>query len=152
MRIVLCADHRGVELKDQVKEMLKEMGHEIIDVGTYSHERVDYPDFGEKAALMLARGEVDRAIGFCGTGMGMAIVANKIPGIRAVPVFNVLSAVVSRERYDANFLAIPALLIGPLTAVEAIKAWLTTDFEGGRHIPRVEKIGDIDRKYRKITD
>jgi len=152
MRIVLCADHRGVDLKDQIKKLLEEMGHEVIDVGTYSHERVDYPDFGEKAALMVARKEADRAIGFCGTGMGMAIVANKIPGIRAVPVFSVLSAIVSRERYDSNFISIPALLIGPLTATEAIKAWLTTDFEGGRHIPRVEKIGNIDKKYRKLAD
>ena len=150
MKIVLCADHRGVDLKDEIKEMLKEMGHKVIDVGTHGHERVDYPDFGEKAALLLAKKEVDRAIGFCGTGMGMAMVANKIPGIRAVPAFNVLSAIVSRERYDANFLSIPALLIGYLTATEAIKAWLTTEFEGGRHIPRIEKISALDEKYRRI--
>ncbi len=140
MLIALASDHAGFELKEHLKDFLRSVGEEFIDVGCYSTESVDYPEFGRKAALMVASKECDRAILVCGTGLGMSIVANRVPGVRAALCYHVLTARLSREHNDSNVLCLGGRIIGNILAEEIVKTWLNTSFEGGRHQKRIDMI------------
>ena len=138
MRIALSADHAGFELKDLLAAWLAEEGHEVIDLGTNSPDSVDYPDFGARLGRAVASGEADRGIAVCGSGIGIAIAANRNPGCRCAQVNEPLSATLARTHNDANAIALGARLIGPDMAKACVAAFLATDFEGGRHQRRVD--------------
>ncbi|MDE0117720.1 MAG: ribose 5-phosphate isomerase B [bacterium] len=139
-RIAAGADHAGVHLKGVLVAHLRELGHEVVDCGTHSADRVDYPDFGEAVARMVAAGEAELGLCVCGTGIGIAMAANKVPGVRAATVHDVTSARLTREHNDANVVCLGERLIGAEAAREALDAFLSASYEGGRHAPRVAKI------------
>src|SRR3954468_23049829 len=143
MRIVLTADHAGVALKDDLAAWLNEQGHEVLDLGTHGHESVDYPRFGAMMAEALADGRAERGITVCGSGIGVAIAANRNPACRCAQVAEPLSATLARRHNDANAIALGARLIGPEMAIACVKAFLDTDFEGGRHQRRVDQLSQI---------
>ena len=145
MKVVVGSDHAGYELKEQVKTILTEKGHTVIDVGTGSPASVDYPDFGIEAATLVGRGEADRGVLVCGTGIGMSIVANKVKGVRAALIDDLYSAIQSRKHLDANILVLGGRVTGRDLAAEITRVWPDTPFEGGRHSKRLEKI----EKYEK---
>ena len=145
MRIALGADHTGVALKDRVKRALDERHLSYGDFGTTSEASVDYPDYALRVAHGIASGAYDRAILICGSGVGMAMAANKVPGVRAAAVTDADAARLSREHTDANVVALGARSIRPDTALEIIDAFLATPFAGGRHQRRVDKITAIER-------
>ena len=138
MRIALSADHAGFELKDLLAAWLAEEGHEVINLGTNSPDSVDYPDFGASLGRAVASGDADRGIAICGSGIGIAIAANRNPGCRCAQVNEPLSATLARTHNDANAIALGARLIGPDMAKACVAAFLATDFEGGRHQRRVD--------------
>lgn len=140
MKIAVACDHGGLRLKSVVMEWLEKQGYEIIDFGTYNEESCDYPDFASKAAKAVVRGDCDKGIVICGTGIGVSITANKIKGIRCALVHDVFSAKATRQHNDTNMLAMGQRVVGEGLALEIVKAWLTSDFEGGRHIQRIEKM------------
>jgi ribose 5-phosphate isomerase B len=140
MKVAVASDHRGVELKEKVKQLLVKLGHEPVDCGTNTEESVDYPDFGLKAARAVADGSVDRAVTICWTGNGMNIVANKIKGIRAGLAINAEMAHLTRLHNDANVLTLSQKYTPEEQLEEVLKSFLDTEFEGGRHTARVEKI------------
>ena len=140
MRIALSADHAGYELKDLLAAWLAEAGHEIIDLGTNSPESVDYPRYGAALAEALADGRADRGITVCGSGIGIAIAANRNPACRCAQVAEPLSATLARQHNDCNAIALGARLIGVDMAKACVTAFLTTDFLGGRHERRVEML------------
>src|SRR5213082_178904 len=140
MKISLGTDHAGFQYKEKVKELLGSLGHEVKDFGTFSNERVDYPLFIRPAAEAVARGECDRGIVLGGSGNGEAIVANKVRGIRCALCWNLESAKLSRQHNDANVLSLGQRLISLETALEIVKVWLVTPFEGGRHEARIRMI------------
>jgi ribose 5-phosphate isomerase B len=145
MRIALGADHAGVALKREVARLLDERGIPYTDFGTSSTESVDYPDFAAVVGREVASGTYDRGILVCGTGTGMAIAANKIPGVRAAAPADQTTARLSREHNDANVLALGERLIGPEVARDIVTTFLTTPFSGGRHQRRVDKMNALDR-------
>jgi len=149
MKVVIGSDHAGYELKEQIKVVLEEKGCTIIDVGTESPASVDYPDFGIKAATLVARGEVDRGVLICGTGVGMSITANKVRGVRASLIYDLYTAIQSRKHLDANILVLGGRVTGKDLAAEIVRAWLDTPFEGGRHQKRIEKIERYEKDYLK---
>ena len=140
MRIALSADHAGFDLKDQLAAWLAEAGHEIIDLGTNSSDSVEYPDFGARLGEALASGRAERGIAVCGSGIGIAIAANRNPGCRCAQVNEPLSASLARTHNDANAIALGSRLIGPEMARACVEAFLTTEFEGGRHQRRVDML------------
>ncbi|MCD7945943.1 MAG: ribose 5-phosphate isomerase B [Clostridiales bacterium] len=140
MRISIGSDHGGFALKEHIKSYLIAQGHEVTDVGTYSGESCDYPDFGYAAAKRLTRGEADRAIVICSSGVGISISANKVRGVRCALCSEPFSAEMSRRHNDANCLAMGALMIGVNMAERITDVFLSTEFEGGRHSRRVDKI------------
>ena len=140
MRIALSADHAGYDLKDILVAWLKEGGHEVLDLGTNGPASVDYPDFGARLARALACGDAERGIAICGSGIGIAIAANRNPGCRCAQVNEPLSAALARTHNDANAIALGARLIGVDMAKACVTAFLTTDFEGGRHQRRVDML------------
>ena len=142
MRIALSADHAGYELKDLLAAWLAEEGHEVIDLGTNGPQSVDYPDFGARLGRAVANGDADRGIAVCGSGIGIAIAANRNPGCRCAQVNEPLSATLARTHNDANAIALGARLIGPDMAKACVTAFLATDFEGGRHQRRVDQLKD----------
>lgn len=142
MKIVIASDHAGYRLKGILKDKLEV--YEFIDAGTDSEDSCDYPDYAEKAGLMVASGEADAGIVICGTGIGISIAANKVKGVRAALCFNEFMAEMSRLHNNANVLALGARVIGEDLAVRIAEVWLKTGFEGGRHQRRVEKIGKIE--------
>lgn len=146
MKIALGADHRGFEFKEKVKKYLKEKGHTITDFGTDSKENVDYPDFGFKVSEAVAKREFDRGILFCWTGIGMCIVANKVKGIRAASCLTKEAAQITRAHNDSNVLCISSKFTPEEQLLEIVDTWLEAEFEGGRHIPRVEKIKEYEGK------
>ena len=149
MKVVIGADHAGYGLKEEIKEVLRQLSIEFLDVGTMNSEAsVDYPDFAEAVARKVASGEFDRGIIVCGTGVGVAIAANKVKGIRAANCNDVVCAKFSREHNDANILTMGSRIIGPAVANEIVKTWLGTEFEGGRHARRVEKISQLEERER----
>ena len=144
MRIALSADHAGYELKDQLAAWLGETGHDIIDLGTNSADSVDYPDYGARLARAVASGDADRGIAVCGSGIGISIAVNRNPGCRCAMVSEPLSASLARMHNDANAVALGARLIGLDMAKACVTAFLTTDFEGGRHQRRVDLLNPKD--------
>lgn len=140
MKIAIGSDHAGFELKEYIKGELAVKGYEVIDAGAYSNSSVDYSDFGFKVADLVAKGEADKGILMCGTGIGMSITANKVKGIRAALVFDLYTAAQSRKHIDANVLVLGGRVTGPGLAWEIVNTWLDTAFEGGRHGKRVDKI------------
>jgi len=149
MKIILGSDHAGFNLKEKIKKYLKEQDFSFDDLGTYSTDPVDYPDITLKVAKAVAKGEYRRGIIICGTGIGTAIAANKVPGIRAALCHDPVSSSFSRTHNDANILTLGERIIGPNLALEIVRIFLTTEFSGGRHIRRVEKIKKIEEKYSK---
>jgi ribose 5-phosphate isomerase B len=146
MRIAIGSDHAGLEMKNEITAVLKDMGHEYKDFGTDTPESVDYPDFGEKVSDVVSRGKADRGILICGTGIGMSIVANKFRHIRAALCNDLYSAKMSRLHNDSNILILAGRIIGKDIAKEIVKTWLITPFEGGRHEKRLMKIALIEEK------
>lgn len=140
MKIALASDHAGFACKERLRQLLQEVGHEVRDYGAYSEDSSDYPDFAVPAAEAVARGEVDRGILICGSGVGMSIVANKIPGVRAANCCTEEMARLSRQHNDANVLTLGARLVSFEQVWRMVEVFLTTPFEGGRHARRVEKI------------
>ena len=140
MKIAIASDHAGFDYKEQIKPLLQKLGHEVRDFGTNSNEPVDYPLFIRPAAEAVARGECERAIVLGGSGKGEAIVANKVKGIRCALCWNVESARLSRQHNDANALSLGQRMIALETALEIVKVWLATPFEGGRHERRIRLI------------
>ena len=143
--IALASDHTALELKEAIKGLLQEMGLEYKDFGTYTAESCDYPVFGARAARAVARGECDRGIIICGTGVGISLAANKIPGIRCVVCSEPYSAKLSRMHNDSNMLAFGARVIGTEMAKMIARLWLETPFEGGRHQRRVDMLSALER-------
>ena len=139
-------DHGGIDLYDSVKEKLEDLGHEVIHVGTNSKDSVDYSDFAQKACQKVLDGQADFAILICGTGLGMSISANKIDGIRAACVSEAFSARMSRAHNNANCLCIGARVIGSETAKMIVEEFVKTEFEGGRHQRRADKITEIEKR------
>lgn len=152
MKIAIGSDHAGFELKSEIIILLKEMGIECIDFGTNGPQSVDYPDFGEKVSMAVSKGEMDRGILICGTGIGMSIVANKFPNIRASLCNDLFTAKMSRLHNDANILVIGGRIVGKDLAKEIVRVWFSTDFEGGRHLIRLEKIKKIEERLEDARD
>ncbi|MBP1709025.1 MAG: ribose-5-phosphate isomerase [Deltaproteobacteria bacterium] len=144
MKVVLSSDHRGYQLKDSLKKFLEERKIEFLDVGTFSADSVDYPDFAMLAAEKVSHGDYDRGILICGSGIGMCIVANKFPGVRAAVCHDVSAAEMSRKHNDSNMLGLGADVITEELARKILHVWLETKFEGGRHLRRIQKISDIE--------
>jgi ribose 5-phosphate isomerase B len=145
MKISIGSDHRGFHLKEKVVAMLRSKGHEVDDEGPLAPESVDYPDFAALVAKKVSGGEVDRGILICGTGIGMAITANKFSGVRAAPCSDEITAEISRRHNDLNVLCLPADMISPRTVERMVDVWVATEFEGGHHSRRVEKIHEIEK-------
>ena len=147
MKITIGSDHGAVQLKEEVKMVLMEFGDvEVKDVGTFGTDTVDYPDIAQKVCADVAGGQADRGIVLCGTGIGISIAANKIAGIRCALCNDVYSARMSREHNDANVLAMGGRVLGFGPAGEIVRAWMKTEFAGGRHARRVEKIMALEKK------
>ena len=140
MKIAVASDHRGFVVKGKILALLVELGHEGLDYGPEGPDSVDYPDYAAKVATAVSSGTVDRGILICGTGMGMCIVANKFAGVRAAPCHDDLTAEMSRLHNDANVLCLSADLLGDRLVNRMVEIWLATEFEGGRHARRLEKI------------
>ena len=141
LTVAIAADHAGFPLKGMVREEVTALGHDVLDLGTDGLESVDYPDFGRKCAEAVASGRAARGIVICGTGIGISIAANRNPGVRAAPCHDTVSARLTRQHNDANILALGARLIGSEVARDCVRTFLTTEFEGGRHTARVNKLG-----------
>jgi ribose 5-phosphate isomerase B len=147
MKIAIGSDHRGFDAKRRLVPMLRQMGHEVTDAGPDGHDSVDYPDFAYQVAKSVSEGRMDRGILICGTGIGMCIAANKVRGVRAAPCHDAITAEMSRRHNDANVLCLSADLLGEELIDRMVRIWLTTDFEGGRHARRVDKI----KKFEDIS-
>lgn len=146
MKIAIGSDHGGLDLKEAVISVLKELNLEFEDMGTHDRSSCDYPDYAEKVAAAVASGAFEQGILICGTGIGMSIAANKVPGIRAALCNEIFSAKMARNHNDANILCIGARVVGPGVAQEIVKAYFTSGFEGGRHARRVEKLNALDTR------
>jgi ribose 5-phosphate isomerase B len=140
MKIAIGSDHRGFEVKRRIVTLLGRLAHEVVDVGPAASESVDYPDFAFQVAQAVSEHRVDRGILICGTGIGMCIAANKVSGVRAAPCHDSITAEMSRRHNDANVLCMSADLLGGELLDRMVRIWLETEFEGGRHARRVEKI------------
>lgn len=149
MQIALACDHGGFELKEELKAFLKSVGFEPVDLGSFGEDSVDYPDYGMLVARKISNGEMEKGILICGTGIGMSIVANKFPGVRAALANDLYSSRCSREHTDANILTIGARIVGKELAKEIVKLWLDTPFAGGRHQRRLEKIETLEKENFK---
>jgi ribose 5-phosphate isomerase B len=146
MLVALGSDHKGIEMKEQVKRILEDLGIAYIDVGTNTPDRVDYPDYAGAASRLVSNGEAERGILICASGIGMSITANKIPGVRAALCGDSYLAQMSRLHNNSNVLCLGALVTEPAIAEEIVRIWIKTEFEGGRHQERVDKIAVYDRE------
>src|SRR5919206_4593877 len=146
MRIALASDHAGYAEKERLKGLFAELGVEFEDLGTRSEESVDYPDYARKVAEQVAQGIVDQGVLVCGSGTGMAITANKVPGVRAAVAWSEETARLARQHNDANVLALGARTTPPADIPKIVRAWFSADFEGGRHAARVEKISELEKR------
>jgi ribose 5-phosphate isomerase B len=151
MKIAVASDHRGFVIKGKILTMISDLGHESMDFGTDSAESVDYPDFAEKVARAVSEKTADRGILICGTGVGMCITANKLPGVRAASCHDDLTAEMSRRHNDANVLCLSADLLGDRLVNRMVEIWLRTEFEGGRHARRIDKINRIEETLQHPT-
>ncbi|MGZ9586330.1 ribose 5-phosphate isomerase B [Paenibacillus marinisediminis] len=148
MLIAIGADHAGVNLKQDIIDVVKELGHDVIDKGCDCSTSVDYPDYALPVAEMVAKGEADRGILICGTGIGMSIAANKVRGVRCALVHDLFSAKATREHNDTNVLALGERVTGPGLAQDIVRTWLSTEFSNGeRHVNRLGKIKQIEDQY-----
>lgn len=147
MKIALGADHGGYSLKENIKNWLESSGYEVVDFGCDSSESVDYPEYALMVANEVAKGDEDIGILVCGTGIGMSITANKVPGIRAALCNDVYCAEHARRHNDANIMAIGGRIVAPETAIEIVKTFLTSEFEGGRHERRVKEIMQVEKEW-----
>ncbi len=147
MKIAVGSDHRGFDVKKRIVSLLRQLGHETLDMGTDSQDSVDYPDFAIQVARAVGEKQVDRGILICGTGIGMCIAANKVHGVRAAPCHDSITAEMSRRHNDANILCLSADLLGDELIDRMIRIWLQTEFEGGRHARRVEKIEAFEKNH-----
>ena len=149
MKLAIGCDHGGFELKEEILKFLKTIANiQVSDFGPAGKESVDYPDFGRKVSEAVSKGSVDRGILVCGTGIGMSIVANRYPNVRAALCHDHFTAQVSREHNDANVLCMGERVIGKGVALEIVKTWLDTEFAGGRHQKRLDKIQDIEKSIK----
>ena len=146
MKIALGSDHGGFDLKQVVSKHLTEQGHEVVDFGTDGHESCDYPLIAQPVANAVAKGECERGILICGTGIGIGIAANKVPGIRAALCHDTFSAKASRNHNNANILTMGQRVVGEGLALAIVDTWMASEFEGGRHERRVNEIADIEKK------
>jgi ribose 5-phosphate isomerase B len=146
VRIAIGCDHAGFGLKEEILGVLRGLDVEFVDCGTNGTESVDYPDFGLKVSELVSSGEIEKGILICGTGLGMSMVANKFPNVRAALCNDLFSAKMSRLHNDANILVMGGRVIGKDLAAEIVKVWLSTPFEGQRHLWRLIKIKDIEEK------
>lgn len=146
-KIAIASDHGGRELKEDLIAYLKEIGFEPVDMGVNSDKSVDYPDYGIPVAEEVSKGDMNRAVLLCGTGIGMSILANKFRGVRAALVNDVYTARMAKEHNDANILVIGGRVVGKGLAREMLKTWIEATFEGGRHQRRLDKITEIEKKY-----
>ena len=144
MKIVVGSDHAAYELKEAIKEKLIKEGHDVIDVGCDSTESVDYPKYGHAVGRTVASGEAERGIAVCGSGIGISIACNKVPGIRAALCTSVEMAEMCRRHNNANVVCMGARMISQELAFDIIDTWMTTDFEGGKHLRRINEIEDLD--------
>ena len=153
MKVAVGADHAGYQLKEEIKNLLKKKGIECYDFGTHSSQNVkdDYPDYAIKVGEAVAGGSCQRGILICGAGVGMGMAANKVPGVRAAPCYDTLTAHLSRQHNDSNVLALGARITDKELAKKIVEEWLKTEFEGGRHKRRVEKITQIEKKYWRLV-
>jgi ribose 5-phosphate isomerase B len=147
MKIAVGSDHRGFEAKKRIMLLLEQLGHETLDMGTNGPESVDYPDFAIKVAQAVGEKQVDRGILICGSGIGMCIAANKVHGVRAAPCHDSITAEMSRRHNDANILCLSGDLLGEELIDRMVRIWLQTEFEGGRHARRVEKIESFEKNH-----
>ncbi|MEN1681331.1 MAG: ribose 5-phosphate isomerase B [Planctomycetota bacterium] len=145
MRIAVGSDHRGFQLKQRIVEQLRTAGHDVEDVGAQGEESVDYPDYASVVAKKVSGGELDRGILICGTGIGMAIAANKYAGVRAAPCNDEVTAEISRRHNDLNVLCMSADLLSARVAERMVEVWINTEFEGGRHARRLDKVAEIEK-------
>lgn len=145
MKVAVASDHRGVKAVEDVKAIIAQLKHECVDFGCGSEQPVDYPDLAYQAAKAVSEKTADRAILICGTGIGMSIAANKVKGVRAALCFDELNAQISRQHNNANVLCLAGDLLGPQMLRRMVEIWLTTDFAGGRHQRRVNKIHAIEK-------
>ncbi len=152
MRIAVGSDHRGYSVRSHIIELLTQLGHEVIDVGTDTADAVDYTDIATKAAKEVGSGRADMGILVCGTGLGMSIAANKFAGIRAAPCHDALTAEMSRRHNNLNMLCLSADLLGEKLIDRMVELWINTPFDGGRHTRRVERIAEIEREIRAQRD
>lgn len=146
MKVAMACDHGGLDLKNTLKAELEKMGHEVVDFGTYTHDSVDYPDYGYKAAKAVANGECEKGVVVCGTGIGISITCNKVHGIRCALCHDVFSAKATRAHNDANMLAMGQRVIGPGLAIEILHAFFEGEYEGGRHDARIQKLMAIENE------
>ncbi len=144
MKVAIGSDHGGLDLKETVISVLKDLGLEVVDKGTHERTSCDYPDFARAVAQAVAAGECEQGVLICGTGIGMSIAANKVKGIRAALCNEVYSARMARAHNDANILCMGARVVGPGVAEEIVRTYFTGSFEGGRHTRRLEKIGALE--------
>lgn len=149
MQIGLACDHGGFDLKEELKTFLKSIGADPIDLGAFNEDSVDYPDFGVRVADKVSRGELEKGILICGTGIGMSIVANKFRGVRAALVNDLYTSRFSREHTNANIIVIGGRIVGKDLAKEIVRIWLETPFLGGRHQRRLDKIEALEREKFK---
>ncbi|MEM8946628.1 MAG: ribose 5-phosphate isomerase B [Planctomycetota bacterium] len=144
MRIAIGSDHRGYHLKEKLTNILQTKGHDVTDVGTDVTEAVDYPDFAALVGKDVSDGKVDRGVLICGTGIGMAITANKFPGVRAAACTDEVTVEIARRHNDLNVLCLSADMLSPRVVERMVEIWIDTEFEGGRHSRRVDKILQIE--------
>lgn len=149
MKIAIGSDHRGYEVKTKIIEHLKKLGHESVDCGAHDCNSIDYPDIATGVAEKIVSGEVDRGILICGSGIGMAITANKFPGVRAATCHDDLTAEMSRRHNNVNVLCLSADLLGERLIDRMVELWITTEFEKGRHQRRVDKITEVEKRFSK---
>jgi len=150
MKIAIGSDHGGLALKESIKPFLVERGHEVVDFGTETTASCDYPIYGERVGEAVSFGDCDRGIAICGTGLGISMAVNKVPGIRGALCTNEFMAEMSREHNDANVLVLGARVLGEGLAMRIVKVWLETEFAGDRHQRRVDGIAAIEKKYSKL--
>jgi ribose 5-phosphate isomerase B len=144
MRIAVGSDHRGVHMRAKLVELLGRLGQQVVDVGSYEQQDDDYPDIAAVVARKVGNREVDRGILICGTGLGMCIAANKFPGVRAAPCYDDLTAELSRRHIDLNVLCLSGDMLGERLVDRLVEVWLKTEFEGGRHTRRLQKIAELE--------
>jgi ribose 5-phosphate isomerase B len=149
MRISIGSDHRGIQMKSKLVDALHQLGHQVQDLGTNSTESCDYPDIAAAVAKKVSCSESDRGILICGTGIGMQIAANKFPSVRATTCHDEFTAEMCRRHNDVNVLCLSADMLGERRVDQLVKVWLTTEFEGGRHARRVEKISELERNPQR---